>query len=53
MLNLDIKELCKRVVKYVLKVHVAFAAVVLPKQTRFRLPLFPRAAATFVLDLLL
>ena len=56
MLNLDTKELCKRVVKYVLEgLVVAFAAVVLPKQkpdleAAFALALV--AAATFaVLDL--
>jgi hypothetical protein len=56
MLTVDTKELCKRVVKYVLEgLVVAFAAVVLPKQkpdleAAFALALV--AAATFaVLDL--
>lgn len=56
MLTVDTKELCKRVVKYVLEgLIVAFAAVVLPKQkpdleAAFALALV--AAATFaVLDL--
>lgn len=56
MLDIDTKELCKRVVKYVLEgLVVAFAAVVLPKQKpdlEAALALALVAAATFaVLDL--